>query len=350
MKLVRNIERKALELGFDLVGVAPAALAAHAREFAGWLKAGRAAGMTWMERDPDRRADPAKALPGAKSAVVVGLSYFVQDPPPAIWNDPARGRIARYAWGRDYHDVMLPMLEELAGFIRAGAGAAVRSRAYVDTGPVLERGLAERAGLGFVGKNTNLISPKWGSYLFIGEILLGAELTGHRSPVTGHNTCGGCRRCLSACPTEALPEPYVLDARRCIAYLTIEHRGAIPAALRRSMGNWIFGCDECQQVCPWVITHSKPGRQRFLRFDSNSCAPRLVEVMALDEAGFRERFAGTPVMRAGRRGLLRNAAVALGNGGDPEALAALAQAARDADPLVSGHAAWAIRQIRRKGG
>lgn len=351
MKLARDIEKKALELGFDAVGLAPAAPAAHADDLRGWLKAGRAAGMAWMGRDADRRADPAKALPGAKTIVVVGLSYFVEEPPPEFWNDPARGRIARYAWGRDYHNVMLPLLTELGAFVQAEGGQPLLFRACVDTGPVLERGLAEQAGLGFIGKNTNLINPKLGSYLFLGEILLDCQLAiGNCQLEIRNHSCGHCVRCLTACPTQALPEPYVLDARRCISYLTIEHRGAIPRELRRSMGNWIFGCDECQQVCPWVLKHSTPGRRRFLRFDPNTCAPRLVEVMTLDEAGFRERFGGTPVLRAGRRGLLRNAAVALGNAGDPAALPALEKAAGNADPLIREHAVWAVGQVRGKKG
>lgn len=364
MNLAGQITSRAQDLGFDLVGIAPAGEARHAEAYRRWLDAGYAGGMAWMAKDAGRRIQPA-----AKTVVVCGLSYFVQDPPPELWNDPARGRIARYAWGRDYHNVMLPMLNELAEFISSEAGRPLHLRTYVDTGPVLERDVAEQAGVGIVGKNTNLINPQFGSYIFIGEILIDLEGANPLAPNTGRKglrpsmrlSCGRCVRCLAACPTGALVEPYVLDARRCISYLTIENKGAIPEDLRPKMKNWIFGCDECQQVCPWnassaphrgalqtaeAVAPHGVRRVRFLRFDPDTCAPKLAEVMALDEKAFRDRFDGTPVMRAKRRGLLRNAAVALGNSGDRSALPALEKAMRDKDPLIREHAMWAIGQVR----
>ena len=332
--LAEEIRGRALAIGFDVAGIAPAGEARHADAFRRWLEAGCAGGMTWMGKDADRRVHPA-----AKSVVVVGLSYFVHEPPPELWNDPLRGRIARYAWGRDYHDVMLPMLKELAASI-----GATSFRACVDSAPVLERDLAEQAGLGFAGKNTNLISGQFGSYVLIGELLLDAEVSGQRSAVS-EDGCGSCIACLGACPTGALVEPYVLDARRCISYLTVENKGAIPVDLRPGMKNWILGCDECQQVCPWNADCA-PHPHRFLRFDADTCAPRLAEIMELDEKSFRDRFDGTPVMRARRRGLLRNAAVALGNSGDASALPVLERAARDQDALVREHAQWGVARLR----
>jgi epoxyqueuosine reductase len=351
-----RIKEEARRLGFDLVGIAAAKRPFHAGAFLDWLSLGRHAGMGWMSRDPERRLDPGRVLPGARSVVVVGLSYFTADPPPEIWNDPARGRIARYAWGRDYHEVLLPMLEELGAFIESEVGEPLARRAYVDTGPVLEREVAATAGIGFVGKNTLLISPRLGSYVLLGEILLNRELTPdepageggavlHDAGVDRLGTCGSCMRCQSACPTRAFPTPHVLDSRRCISYLTIEHRGSIPEELRPLMGNWIFGCDECQTVCPWVRQFSGQGRVKFLSPDPDRMAPKLTDLLQLDESAFRDRFAGSPVLRSKRCGLLRNAAIALGNSGSPDAIPALHGAAADADPLVREHANWALRRI-----
>lgn len=356
--LAERIKDEALRLGFDAVGVAPAAPAAHAPKFQAWLASGHHAGMAWLARDPVRRTDPRQVLPGARSIVSVGLSYQAADPPDDLWNDPLRGRVARYAWGPDYHDELLPRLRELAAFIASDLGRPLGWRAYVDTGPVLEREAAARAGLGFIGKNTLLIHPAFGSYLFLGELLLDLELPADAPADEGGSvwrrgdavgTCGKCRRCQDACPTHAFPVPYILNSRLCISYLTIEHREAIPEELRPLMRNWIYGCDECQTVCPWVKQYAKPGRTRFLRFDPEVAAPRLAELLALDDAGFRERFRSTPVPRTKRRGLLRNACIALGNSGRPEAVPALERAAQDAEPLVREHAAWALRRLARGG-
>jgi epoxyqueuosine reductase len=294
--------------------------------------------------------------------VVVGLSYFVLNPPPELWHDPARGRIARYAWGLDYHDIMLPRLRELGQFVDKISGQTCSQRAYVDTGPILERDFAAQAGLGFIGKNTLLISPKMGSYLFLGEILLDLELDydlpapdGGAScqidpPGTSKRvgTCGNCTRCLEVCPTHAFPAPYILDSNLCISYLTIELKGSIPLHLRPLLGNWIFGCDECQEICPWVRRFSQPTRAEFLAYDPEQVTPKLTELMQLDETGFRLRFKGMPLKRTKRRGLLRNVAVALGNWASPEALPVLERALQDPELLIREHAAWAIEQIRKQ--
>lgn len=364
--LAEAIRAKALEIGFDAAGCAPAVRSPRRDAFERWLGGGLHADMAWLARDVDRRTDPARVLPGARTIVSVGLSYQVEDPPDALWNDPSRGRVARYAWGRDYHDVMLPMLEELAAFIRAHAPVATpdpgqaiarqpSTRAYVDTGPLLEREIAERAGLGFIGKNTLLLTREHGSYLLLGEILADADLsgpteaeepgagTGVARPRTG--TCGNCARCQTACPTHAFPAPYILDSRLCISYLTIENKGPIPVELRPQLGNWIFGCDACQSVCPWVRQFRRPGRQRFLRFDPDFCAPRLADLLAVDAAGFATRFAGTPLLRPKRRGLVRNACVAAGNAGRADFRPLLEALAHDAEPLVREHAGWALERI-----
>ncbi|MEW5957359.1 MAG: tRNA epoxyqueuosine(34) reductase QueG, partial [Chloroflexota bacterium] len=272
------------------------------------------------------------------------------------WRSPARGRIARYAWGLDYHDVMLPRLRTLGDFIKKETGRDLKQRAYVDTGPVLERDFAAQAGLGFLGKNTLLISPRFGSYLFLGEILVDIDLEYDEPASDGggppgeskrRGTCGRCTRCLTICPTHAFPAPYILDSNRCISYLTIELKGAIPVELRPRLGNWIFGCDECQEICPWVRRYSQPTPKPFLSYEPDRIAPRLVELLALDDRGFQARFKGTPLRRTKRRGLLRNVAVALGNWGSPEALPVLAQALHDPEPLIREHAAWAISQIKQ---
>jgi epoxyqueuosine reductase len=363
MSLSQRIKEKAYDLGFDLIGIAPADRAPHAEAYHRWLNNGYAAEMNWLERDPRRREDPRQVLPNAQSVVVVGLSYFVLNPSAELWHAPSRGRIARYAWGLDYHDVMLPHLRELGEFVEKEAGRRLNRRAYVDTGPVLERDFAAQAGLGFVGKNTMLIQPAMGSYLFLGEILLDLELEYNEPAQDGgvscrldpageskrRGTCGNCTRCLQGCPTHAFPAPYILDSNRCISYLTIELKGSIPLELRPLLGNWIFGCDACQEICPWVRRYARPTRESFLRYDPAWVAPPLIDLMNLDEAGFNRRFKSTPIKRTKRRGLLRNVAVALGNWGHPAALPILEQTVtKEPDPLIREHAVWAIEQIETK--
>lgn len=345
-----RIKARALELGFDVAGIARAGPARGAAAFREWLARGFQGEMSWLAREPERRIDPARVEPSAQSVLVAGSSYYIADPPAACWDDPLRGRIARYAWGRDYHEVLLPRLRELAAWLDGEAGRPVARRAYVDTGPVLERDWAAQAGVGFIGKNTLAIHPEWGSYLFLGELLLDLELEPDAPLEERVGTCGSCRRCQELCPTHAFPAPYILDSRLCISYLTIEHRGTIPEALRPKMKNWIYGCDECQSVCPWVRQFSKPGRIPFLRYDPEWAAPRLVDLLALDDAGFRERFRESPIPRTKRRGLLRNVCVALGNSASPEAIPALECAARDAEPLIREHAAWALARLRTGAG
>jgi epoxyqueuosine reductase len=361
MSLTERIKEKAYNLGFDLIGIAPADRAPHADAYRRWLDQGYAANMHWLGRNPERREDPRNVIPGAQSVVVVGLSYFLLDPPAELWDDPSRGRIARYAWGLDYHDVMLPRLRTLGEFVDKEAGHKLSQRSYVDTGPVLERDFAAQAGLGFIGKNTLLINPRMGSYLFLGEILLDLELDydppspdgGASCRIPGDSkqigTCGNCTRCLEVCPTHAFPAPYILDSNRCISYLTIELKETIPAEFRPLLGNWIFGCDECQEICPWVRRYSQPTQETFLQYNPENAAPKLLDLIKLDDDAFRARFKGSPIKRTKRRGLLRNVAIALGNWGSPEALPVLESiTTSDPEPLIREHAMWAISQIKQK--
>ncbi len=338
-----GLRKSALEHGFDLIGIAPAGPTPGAAHFAAWLSAGYAGEMAYLAREPEARADPRRVLEGARWLLLAGVSYDSLAVPMATLTDPARGRIARYAWGADYHDVLTPRLRRLGETIGA------RSRAYVDTGPVLERGWAERAGLGFIGKNTCLIHRTRGSYFFLGAVLIADEidLDEPAAKTADHPGCGSCARCLEACPTQAFPEPGVLDARKCISYLTIELKGSIPVELRPSMGNWIFGCDVCQDVCPYVRRYSAatPWRE-FHPFDADRAAPRLLDALAWDRETFNARFKGTALKRAKWRGVLRNACVAAGNWGDPAGLRLLERHAGGDDPLVAEHAVWAIARIR----
>jgi epoxyqueuosine reductase len=264
--------------------------------------------------------------------------------PEETLSDPARGRIASYAWGLDYHDVITPRLEAMARWLQAESGRALSQRVYVDTGAILERSHAHEAGLGFYGKNTMVIHPRRGSYFFLGELLTNLEFDTYDAP--GRATlCGTCTRCLAACPTNAFPRPYVLDARRCISYLTIEHKGWIDRELRSRMGNWVFGCDVCQDVCPFQRFAPEMGEAVFQSHDIDRTAPPLLDLLALDDAGFHARFAGSPVARIGRGRLTRNACIAAGNWGSIQAIPPLAALLDDPSPMVRGHAAWALGQI-----
>jgi epoxyqueuosine reductase len=357
MDLTQRIKSRAIELGFDLVGIAPAGLAPHAQEYADWVAAGMAGEMAYMSRDPDRRSDLRRVLPGAQSVIVVGLSHYTLQLPDEVKNDPARGLIARYAWGIDYHAVMTPRLNDLAKFVREESSAGIpmpatnvgismpaampATKVYVDTGAVLERDWAQMAGLGFIGKNTCVINPHMGSWLFLGVLITDLDLEIDQ-PIE-HVGCGKCTRCLVACPTDAFTSPYVLDARKCISYLTIELRGSIPIEFRSMLGNRIFGCDICQDVCPWPARFARPTHERsFFPIDLDRAAPRLIDLARLSEDQFKQKFAGTPILRSRRRGVLRNVAVALGNWGSIETREALSLLASDDDPIIAEHARWGL--------
>lgn len=349
-ELTQRLKEKAAALGFTVAGVVAAAPARRLDAYLRWLAAQQHGEMGYMAR-PDRvvrRQNPDVILPGVQSIVCVGLDYHTLRIPEQIAADPSRGRISNYAWGVDYHDVMTPRLQALAAWLCTESTADVESRVYVDTGAILERDHAETAGLGFTGKNTMLIAPRRGSWFFLGELLTTLPLT----PDTVQRpmpSCGACRRCLDACPTHAFPQPYVLDARRCISYLTIELKGWIPRELRPLMGNWVYGCDVCQDVCPFNrFAQATPEGSFYPPEDQerwNPVAPPLLELLALNEADFAARFTASPIARIGRARLVRNACVAAGNWGDETAVAALVPLLADAEPLVRGHAAWALQQI-----
>jgi epoxyqueuosine reductase len=330
--LAAQVKDAARRAGFDLVAVGPAGPPDHAAAFEDWLDAGHAGTMSYLERGRLKRVDPDRVLPGARSVVACALNYF-QGPSAA-----GPHGVARYAWGDDYHAVMESRLRALADTIARLAPGST-ARAYVDTGPLLERDLAARAGLGWIGKNTMLLHPGLGSFFFIGTILTTAELEPD-APLA--DRCGTCTRCLDACPTDAFVEPYVLDARRCIAYLTIEHRGPIEAELRPGVGTWVFGCDVCQDVCPW--NRRAAVTREGTAFGARGHPP-LAALLTLDERAYRDGYQGSPLKRARREGLARNAAVALGNGGAVDALPALEKALGHADPTVRGHAAWALGRL-----
>lgn len=296
--LTESIKARALELGFDRVAIGPASPPEHGPAFSRWVAAGYAATMDYLGRREGERLDPARVLPGARSVVCVALNYFQGD----SVSDPSWSPVARYAWGRDYHSVMTPRLGALASHLAEAGGAA--SKGYVDTGPVLERDLAARAGLGWIGKNTMLLHPELGSWFFIGALLTTAALD-FDEPVA--DRCGSCRACLDACPTHAFVAPYVLDARRCISYLTIEHRGAIDPALESALGPWQFGCDVCQSVCPW---NRKAPLTHEAGFQPSGPYPGAARIAGMGDDELRQRFAGTALLRARPAGLRRNAAIA----------------------------------------
>jgi epoxyqueuosine reductase len=358
MSLSKIITAEAQRLGFELAGITTPEPPLHLEVYKAWLAAGRHGEMGYLasDRAVRRRADPHILLPGCKSILVLGIRYphpgeYVQSIEPGSSNvgeTRLRGHISSYAWGVDYHDVLPERLRSLVAFIESQVGHEVPNRCYTDTGPVLERELAQRAGLGWIGKNTCLINPDQGSYFFLAEILLGIEL--EPAPPFDHDRCGTCTRCLEACPTGCILPDRTIDACRCISYLTIELKGAIPMELRSQMGDWIFGCDVCQQVCPWNRFGETNGDPAFAP-RAGVPYPNLLAEMDLGPEEFNRMFKGSPLKRAKRRGYLRNVAVALGNTGDASALPVLERAASsDTEELVREHAVWALERIRGREG
>ncbi len=339
-----EIVQRAHELGFDACRFTTAAPPASAAAFQAWLAAGQHGGMAYLQRNAHKRVDPQAVLAGARTIVTLAVSYAEVSNSAALQPETKSGVVARYARHTDYHDVLAGRLKLLTDFVSKHGDAHTRSLWYVDTGPFLERDLAQRAGLGFAGKHTNLISRRLGNWFFLAEIITTLEL---EPDAPEKNRCGSCVRCLAACPTAAITAPFQLDARRCISYLTIELKGSIPVELRPAIGNRIYGCDDCLAVCPWN-KFAQAGRLMQPHARRDLAEPNLIELLALDEAGFKQRFAGTPMVRTKRRGLLRNVCVALGNVGDPAALPALARAVNDPEPLVAEHATWAVAQIEQR--
>jgi len=345
MSLKGAIKDQARRLGFPLAGVTTPGTPPHISTFESWLDAGHHGEMRYLadERVRARRANPRLILPECKSILVLAAPYA--DPKSAeVFNEPGTtGRVASYAWGDDYHDVLLAKLQELVNFIEGQVGHPIPNRYYTDTGHVLERDLAQRAGLGWIGKNTCLINPKHGSYFFLTEIFLGLELEPD-SPFTSDH-CGTCTRCIEACPTKCILPNCTIDAQRCISYLTIELKDDIPEELRPLLENWVFGCDMCQIVCPW---------NRFATQEVDaSFAPRpdvphpnLIRELELTPDAFNRKFKGNPVKRAKRRGYLRNVSVALGNSQNPKATSILENASNDSELMIRNHANWAMEKIK----
>jgi epoxyqueuosine reductase len=339
------VRQKARQLGFDDCRFTTANAPDSAAKLQQWLVQGFHGEMAYLQRNVHKRIDPQQVLPDARSIVTLATSYgsdgAKDDASAPIARDA--GVIARYARLHDYHEIMGERLKSLSSFLNT-LSRGVRSLWYVDTGPLLERDLAQRAGLGFIGKHTNLISRNLGNWIFLAEIITTLEFEPDEPE---QNRCGKCDRCITACPTQAIRRPFQLDARRCISYLTIELKGSIPENLRPLIGNRIYGCDDCLAVCPWnrfaregtlMKNHARPDLD----------APALVELLGLDEAGFKRKFAGTPILRTRRRGFLRNVCVALGNVGDQNHVPALEKAAHDPEPLIQEHATWALERIRTR--
>ncbi len=335
------IRAEATRLGFDAIGFAPARLGPEARErLQAFLAAGMHGGMGWMEARADQRADPRALWSEARSVIALGLSYAPETDPLESLNWQDRATISVYARNRDYHDVVKKRLKALARWMAAHfADAGVK--VFVDTAPVMEKPLAQQAGLGWQGKHTNLVSRTHGSWLFLGEIYTTLDLHPD-APEIDH--CGTCARCLDICPTKAFPAPYRLDARRCISYLTIEHHGPIPEEFRKPMGNRIYGCDDCLAVCPWnkfAATHQEPA----FAPRAELTAPKLADLAALDDAGFRALFSGSPIKRIGRNRFIRNVLIAIGNSADPSLQETARALCADTDPVVAETAAWAAAQL-----
>ena len=334
------LSRQAAALGFDALGVAdPASIAFAGEHLQAFLEAGRHGDMGWLAAEPGRRADPRVLWPQVRSVIMLGVNYGPDEDPLAVLAARTHGAISVYARGDDYHDLIKARLKTLARWLIAEAGGDVK--VFVDTAAVMEKPLAQQSGLGWQGKHTNLVSRAFGSWLFLGAIFTTLAL-GRDAPE--RDRCGSCRACLDICPTAAFPAPYQLDARRCISYLTIEHKGPIPAALRPSIGNRIYGCDDCLAVCPWN-KFAREGREARLSARDDLRAPELEELSRLDDAAFRARFTKSPVKRIGRARFLRNVLIAIGNSATPDLAGEAERQARDDSPLVRGAAAWALSRL-----
>lgn len=312
--------------------------------FSDWIAQQPYGDMTWLARNAHRRLDPTLILPFARTIISVSYNYYT---PARHTDDPRRGRISRYAWGDDYHEPLLARLKHLLHRVQMH-NPTTSGVAYVDTGPVLEKPWAARAGLGWQGKHTNLIDPKRGSWLFLGEIITTAQISPSTPPAASTSSCGKCTKCIDICPTKAITAPYQLEPTRCISYLTIEHKGPIPEALRPLLGNHIYGCDLCQEVCPWN-RFAKPTPDVAFHPRAGNLNPVLIELITMTTEEFRARFARSPIKRITRSRFLRNVAVALGNSGDRAALPALERARHDPDPLIREHVVWAIAQLSSPG-
>lgn len=340
------LKQQAKKLGFNLVGITRAEPSPTLSAYRQWIEQGMHGKMGYLARDDRliRRENLNHIVEGVQSIVMVGLDYRSVLVPDAILNEPTRGRIASYAWNLDYHDVMEDRLQQLTSWMQSQIGEGVDSKVYVDTGAILERSHAQQAGMGFIGKNTMLIHPQRGSYFFLGEII---STIGFDSYDTAHKEtmCGTCTRCLQACPTDAFPKPHVLDARRCISYHTIENKDWIDRDLRLSFGNWVYGCDICQDVCPFQRFSEASDEISFYPINYQTVAPYLTDLLTLTDETFKQIYAESPMYRIRRKRLVRNACIAVGNSHDKQFIPYIIQLLYDNEPIVRGHAAWALWQL-----
>ena len=345
---VTRLRAEAARLGFVAFGIAPAAEdERHAGHFHDWLGAGHHGSMDWMEARAHHRRSPQALWPEARSVIALGMAYTPAHDPMMLEAHPDHARISVYAQGRDYHDTVKKALKALARWMVSDAAASeigeIEVKVFTDTAPVLEKPLAQAAGLGWQGKHTNLVSREHGSWLFLGEIYTSLELCPDSA---GTDACGSCTACQSACPTDAFPQPYRLDARRCISYLTIEHKGPIPEEFREAIGNRIYGCDDCLAVCPWNKFADAAAANKAFLPRAELSAPHLADLLALDDAGFRALFSGSPIKRIGRDRFVRNCLIAAGNSGEAALLAQVEPLTRDPDPVVAEAANWAANRLR----
>ncbi len=346
LRLTENLEKKAREEGFAAFGVAPASLAPEtSQRLKDWLAAGGHGDMIWMESRADERADPRALWAEVRSVIMLGMSYTPGNDPFALKDHGDLGRISVYAQGRDYHDVVKKALKRVARWLVAQTSRDdpdVGVKIFVDTAPVMEKPLAEAAGLGWQGKHTNMVSRDHGSWLFLGAIYTTLDLSLSGG---GKDRCGSCQKCQDICPTEAFPAPYELDAKRCISYLTIEHKGHIPLHLRKLIGNHIYGCDDCLAVCPWNKFAEKAAANRAFLPRAELASPSLADILALDDAAFRKVFSGSPIKRTGRDRMVRNCLIAAGNSGDARLMEAVEKLLGDEDEVVREAAEWALSEL-----
>ena len=340
------LKQQAKNLGFNLVGITRADPSPTLSAYRQWIQQGMHGNMGYLARDDRliRRENLNHIVDGVQSIVMVGLDYRSVLVPDSLLNDPSRGRIASYAWNLDYHDVMQDQLEQLTAWMQSQIGKAVDSKVYVDTGAILERSHAQQAGMGFIGKDTMLIHPQRGSYFFLGEVISTIDFDNYD---TAHkdSMCGTCTRCLRACPTDAFPKPHVLDARRCISYHTIENKDWIDRDLRHSFGNWVYGCDICQDVCPFQRFSQPSDEISFYPINYQTVAPHLTDLLTLTDETFKQIYGESPIYRIRRKRLVRNACIAVGNSHDKRFVPYIIQLLYDNEPIVRGHAAWALWQL-----
>lgn len=346
--LLSGLEREAARLGFAAIGVAPAREdPVTAQRLDEWLAEGMHGTMDWMAARVQHRRSPQGLWPGARSVISLGISYAPPADPLALEAYPERARISAYAQGADYHDTLKKALKALARWLVGEAEShgfgKIEVKVFTDTAPVMEKPLGQEAGIGWIGKHTNLVSRTHGSWLFLGEIYTSLEFEPNPAEA---DYCGSCRACQDACPTDAFPEPYRLDARRCISYLTIEHKGPVPKEFRKAMGNRIYGCDDCLAVCPWNKFAQAAQANRAFLPRAELAAPELADLLALDDAAFRRLFAGSPIKRIGRNRFIRNCLIAAGNSGNNGLLAQVEVLRRDPDPVVAEAADWASAQLK----